>query len=244
MISMNKSFLPALCVVSSCVFLSGCRDPSFGNQLSTKQEVEIGRQASEQVVSQFPVAADATATQTVDAIAAKILPIARIARGDIEYHVRVLKSDDQQAFTLPGGWIYLDEGLVQKIGADKDALACVIAHEAGHVVLRHSAIQLSDAYGTDSLIDQLTEGKYQEAANISLQLAILSHSKQDEIDADRVGEKIAKVAGYDPAGLSRFLTVIQVNAPLDHSWTSIHPISKDRLKHVDQDIKDLQAGKY
>jgi len=220
--------------------LSGCRKPSFGDQLSSQQEIEIGRQASAQLESQNPIVADPTVTKPVDEISAKIIPIAKALRPDIDYHVRVLNSDDQDSFSLPGGWIYIDQGLVVKIGKDTDALACVIAHEAAHVVLRHSAKQLSDAYGTDALIDLLTEGKYEEAANISLQLAVLSHSHQDELDADRLGEKMAMQAGYDPEGFARFVAMISAEPSADVLWVETHPLPKSRIKKLNQDIESLR----
>lgn len=212
--------------------------------MSTKQEILIGNLASAQVESQYPVVADKAVTDPVDAVAARIIPVAQQYRSDVVFHVRVISSDDEDSFSLPGGWIYIDEGLVRKIGTDQDALACVIAHEAAHVVLHHAAMELADAYGTDSLVDMLTEGKYQEAANISLQLSLLSHSHQDEDSADRLGLKITRQAGYDPAGMLRFFAIVMAQPASSVEWVETHPLPKSRIKHVEQVIRDLNAGKY
>ena len=229
--------------------LAGCRPPEFGNQLSTRQEVRIGRQAASQIESQYPVVSEGDGVDAVNAIAARIVPQASRLRADVAIRVKVLKSDQADAFSLPGGWVYVDTGLLDKIGTDRDALAFVIGHELAHVALRHAATELTTATGNEELVDLLTQGKYQEAANVAIQLDMASHGKDDEYDADRLGLKFVQQAGCDPQGALRLFALLQTPARPGagsggSEWLQTHPLSSGRFRRVQQDIADLRAGKY
>jgi predicted Zn-dependent protease len=225
---------------------TGCNTPSFGNEVSTQQEMQVGQQAAAQVESQNQVVTDPAVVEPVQQIAARLFPQASKLRDDVTYKIKVLQSDQVNAFSLPGGWIYIYTGLLSKVGNDKDALACVIGHEAAHVARKHAAKQISDAYGKEALINLLTQGKYQEASNIALQLDLLSHSRDDEYEADKYGLKFAREAGYDDKGMLRFFDTLQKVAPGGPApeWLQTHPVTTNRVKHAEQDIKDLDAGKY
>ncbi|HEY3331263.1 MAG TPA: M48 family metalloprotease [Capsulimonadaceae bacterium] len=226
--------------------VTGCRPPSFGNEVSTTQEMQIGQNAAAQVESQYQVVTDPAQVVGIQEITSKLFPLAAKVRGNITYKIKVLQTDQVNAFSLPGGWIYVTSGMLAKLGNDRDALAFVVAHEVSHVALKHATKQLSDAYGKETLVDLLTQGKYQEAANIALQLDLLSHSREDEYQADRFGVKLAREAGYNLSGTDRLFALMQKTTPgqAPPEWVQTHPINSARTKHVEQDIKDLASGKY
>jgi len=233
----------AIASALSCAANSGCKPPSFGNQLETRQEKLIGAEAAAELEAQYPPVTDPAVTARVDAIAAKIVPEAQEERSDIDYHVKVLSSADIETVSLPGGWIFIDQGVLTLVGSDDDMLACVIAHEAAHEALRHPAQQLADALGEDQLVDLFTEGKYQDISNVALQLDQLSHSRDEEYAADRMGLEFAYRAGYDPEGLLRFFELLQ-SGPAGRqkpAWLITHPLSKNRALRAEQEVRRLKS---
>jgi predicted Zn-dependent protease len=236
--------LAAVSVIAVLGALSGCKRPYFGNQLSTQQEETIGKEASSFLESQNPVVTDPVVTGPVKKVSDKIIEQAKKVRSDVTYRVIVIHSDDCSSISLPGGWIYLDTALLKRIGSDKDMLAAVIAHEAAHVALRHGAQQITEAFGPEALQDNLSLGKYQEAAHASIQLDLIGHSRDSEYSADRLGVKFAQQAGYDPKGLLNWFALAQKKQEgLDEPvWLKTHPIFDARIKRLTQDLKDLQSG--
>lgn len=246
---MRYAVAQAACGLAAILVLGvtpGCKTPSFGNQMTTRQEVQIGGESAAELEAQYPPVTDPAVVDRVSEVAGRVLLQAAKMRGDITYRVKVLPLDSINSFSLPGGWIYLTQGLVNEIGPNDDMLACVIAHEAAHEALHQSANQIIDAVGRDDLLDMLTEGKYQDLANITLQLDQASHSRDDENQADRYGVKFAADAGYDPKALLAFFDKIE-NMPAGSAkpeWLATHPLTKNRILHAEDDIRDLQAGKY
>jgi len=224
----------------------GCKSPYFGNQLSVQQETEIGKQASAIIQSQYPVATNSANVGQVNEVAGKIFAKASLMRPEVTYKIGVLQMDDQLSCSLPGGWIYVDSGLVNYVNGDQDVLAAIIAHEAAHVVLKHGAKQITDAYGPEGLQDNLSLGKFRETAQAALQLELIGQSQENELRADRLAVKLVTQAGYDPKGLLRWFELAQkkqVGKPVP-VWLKTHPITAARIKRAEQDINDLQAGKY
>lgn len=197
------------------------------------------------VEAQNQVVTDPAVVGPVQKISTRLFPLADKLRGDVTYKVKVLQSDQVNAFSLPGGWIYVNTAMLTRLGSDQDALAFVIAHEAGHVIFKHGAKQIADAYGKDALVDLLTQGKYQEAANIELQLDLLSHGRDDEYQADRCGIKLMHDAGYNVSGAQHVFALMahKDDHQADNDWLQTHPVTSTRIKRVEQDIKDTQAPK-
>jgi len=181
----------------------------------------------------------------VQAAAAKIFPLAAKLRPDVTFQIKVLQSDDANMYCLSGGWIYIDTGLLQRIDNDPDVIGCLVAHEAAHVILKHSVKRLADAYGKEALVDLLTQGGYQEASDIAAQLDVTNHSREEEYDADSLGLDLAARAGYDPIAMLKFFAILQQKAPNvpEAGWISTHPLTPSRIKRAEQDVRVLESGK-
>ncbi|MDR3708017.1 MAG: M48 family metalloprotease [Capsulimonadaceae bacterium] len=224
---------------------SGCKSPSFGNEISQQQVEQIGREEAGQIESQYPVVSTGELDQPVQEIAAKIVPFARKINPDAVYRVKVIESEQVNVFSLPGGWIYVDAGLLTRLGMNTDMVAGVIAHEMAHVVLKHSMRRLSDAYGKAALVDLLTQGGYQEAAGIAIELDLTNHPREEEYDADHLGINLAAEAGYDPAGILKAINTLQTPYPSlqPAEWLGTHPVTPMRLKRIEQTVREFSAGK-
>lgn len=237
-------------ILSLLAFLlvAGCGQPIIG-PYSTRQEVKLGQQVASEVEKQSKLDTDPADVARIQSIAGPVLEQAKSMRGDINYQVKIIQSKEVNAFSLPGGWIYLYTGLIEKAGGDDDAIACVIGHEAAHCVRRHAIKQLQDAQKQGILIDLVgilsrSDSAYQ-AVSLASDLDQLHYSREDEYEADKYGLMFAYNAGYDPYGMPRFFQVIErLEKAGDNSmpWSNDHPITRNRIARVYDLIDELRAN--
>lgn len=209
--------------------LYGCRTRSF---LSTKQEVTMGQEGAREVEQEFRVDTSSPDAERVRRIGQRLLP--HIDRRDIPYSFKVLDSPEINAFSLPGGPVYVYRGLLDFIGNDDDALACIIGHELGHVNARHVARQVSSNFINSLFIDIFIPNPTANAgASILDEIIGLKYSRDEEYEADRRGLSYAHFAGYDPNGLIRFFDKLRRLEKREggHSpeWLQDHPLTKERI---------------
>lgn len=214
--------------------------------ISDEQETQLGLQVREQLKQQHvKFLEDPQVVQYVTGVANRITGLASKDRPDVKWQVSVI--DDPKtvnAFATPGGFIYVYTGLLA--AADNEAeLAGVLAHECGHVVARHSARQLVDAYGLEA-IAALALGKNpglasQLGAKVASSGLMLANSRSDEAEADTYGVRYASAAGYDPHGLVSFFQKLQSKegkTPALLSFLSDHPATAERIAATQRYIAD------
>ncbi|HEY3331264.1 MAG TPA: M48 family metalloprotease [Capsulimonadaceae bacterium] len=230
------------------LLLPGCKSP-VTQKYSAEQETSIGKKSSEQVEKQYKLDPDPASNARIQTIAGAVLAQAKAMRPDVSYQVKILQSKEVNAFSLPGGWIYINSGLLDKAGNDDDAIACVIGHEAAHVVKRHAINQMADAQSKGVLVDIFgvvtNSNEAFQAASLAYNLDQLHYSRADEYDADKYGLKFAYNAGYDPYGMSRFLAVLQGLEQKGQNampWANDHPITRNRIIRVNDQIAILRAN--
>lgn len=204
--------------------------------ITPEKEERIGRNLSSQVEEKFPLEPDILVQNRVKEIGKKLAGVCDYR--SISYHFAVLTSEEDMvnAFALPGGYVYVFKDLIDKVESD-DELAAVIAHEIAHVTARHSVKRMQASLGDTFLrlalaasdIDNATRARANEALN---QL-MLSYSREDEIQADRLGIKYSGLAGYNPEGAVRFLErlmEIQRKAPIKRYFRyRTHPYLSERI---------------
>ena len=214
--------------------------------VSDEQEDQLGLQVKQELAKQGTrYAQDPEVVNYVRGVAQKIFVSADKDRPGVHWQVNVIDDPKQvNAFATPGGYLYVYTGLL--MAADNEAqLAGVWGHESGHVVARHSARQMVDAMGLETVLGmalgQNPNELAQLAANLAAKGALLSYSRQDEDEADEFGARYSAQAGYDPHGIIQFfekLKTLEGNQPAFAKYLSDHPATADRITHLQQYIAD------
>ena len=211
--------------------------------VSAAQEAEQGRQAAAQVERQIGLVRESALVAYVESIGQRLAR--HSPRQDIQYRFFVAAMPEPNAFALPGGYIYVSRGLLA-IANSEDELANVIGHEIGHVAARHSAQRQTRALGVGLLAVLGAaaagraggEGAARGAAQLGELLGsglIAAYSRDQERQADDVGQKLAARAGWDPAGMASFLQTLERDTELQlgrsprPSFLDSHPATQERV---------------
>lgn len=208
---------------------------------STDKEVQMGQSIAREVEKEYKLNEDPLLQKRVEDIGQKIVSVCD--RKDIDYHFKILEDEEINAVSLPGGFVYVNKGLIDKVAND-DELAGVLAHEVGHVVARHSIKKLQALMGYSLfsiLVAQVSKGGgVGTAADAAFTELLLGYGRDDELLADQLAARYTKLAGYDPHGMIAFLEKLQdINRrkPLmPKSYFKTHPYVPDRIRIVKQEL--------
>lgn len=231
--------------------LSGCvtiYNPATGQRetllIDTKSEISLGTNMDTQMQEKLPIIKDQALQVRLDSIGGRI---ARVSdRTDLNYHFRVVKDNEFNAFALPGGFVYVNSGLMK--AATDDELACVLAHEIGHIAARHSVKKLQSVMGYQLVIGialgisgQQTMAK---ALDIVFDLVSLGYSRKDELLADKLSVKYSTKANFDPYGMVTFFEKLKQESSSKGThyqpvFLSSHPSIDERIKNVKKEIKNM-----
>ena len=200
------------------LLVAGCTtNPVSGRRevvlMSEEDEREVGREAAEQIqleLGLLPADSLSAYVQEIGGRLARLSP-----RAGVTYQFRIVNLPEVNAFALPGGYVYISRGLLV-LANSEDELANVMAHELAHVAARHAAQRHSRAVGTGivSVLGMIAAGAFggSDAALVAAQVGgaagagmIAAYSRDQEREADRVGQDLAARAGWDPAAMPRFL---------------------------------------
>ncbi|MBN1825018.1 MAG: M48 family metalloprotease [Candidatus Eisenbacteria bacterium] len=224
-------------VVLPLLLLLGCAAVSQINLIPTEDEVRMGAQFAQQIETELKILDDPVVTAYADSLGQ--LLAAHSARTEIAYRFRVVDSDEVNAFALPGGFVYINRGLIA--AADDEAeLAAVIAHEIGHVVAKHGAKQLTRQYGLAAIATAALgedPGMIQStAANILVTGALMKYSRDAENEADHLGVDELVRSGIEPDGMVRFFEKIREMQGREMSsverFFSTHPPTEERIDYT------------
>jgi predicted Zn-dependent protease len=208
------------------------------NFYSLNKEVALGRQLAADVDRQGKFIEDPVVTEFVNRVGQNI---ALHSDAKIPFTIKVLDSDDVNAFALPGGFLYVNKGAI--LAADTEAeLAGVMAHEIGHVAARHGVEQASKAtlanYAMIPLIFMTGGLGYiaYQAAQIGVPLTFLKFSRNVESEADKLGAQYMWAAGYDPNNFLTFFEKLEKKEKHKPGTLSklfgTHPPTPDRIVKV------------
>jgi len=256
--TLTSSYLLRLSVVGLAVSLvfgaAGCQSGQMRNSMiSPSQENDEGREYASEIDSQVKFVMDGKINRHLLDVVTPVLAQAQKDRPDVSFRVRIIDSPELNAFSIPGGYIYIYRGLLDKIGTDDDALACVIGHEAAHVVRRHVVKEQSDSENKGLLVDIATvlSRSYQvnQVGGALFELDQLHYSRVAEFEADRWGERFAYNAGYDPCGMIRTFQLFEAEekkSGQEAPYAQDHPINENRILRVEEQLRELRAnhGQY
>ena len=219
--------------------------------IAPDQEVALGLQAFPEMAQQFGGEIDqAVINNYVESVGQRVVQQSDAKDTPYKYDFHVL-ADPQtiNAFALPGGQVSITLGLLGRLHNEAE-LAGVLGHEVGHVVARHGAEQLAKSQLSQTLVGAATIAAYdpdnpnRSASNAAVaaaigQLVSMRFGRQDELEADALGVRLMKEAGYDTRGMHDLLVTLEKlnqggNAP---EFFSTHPNPENRLARVDDLIK-------
>jgi predicted Zn-dependent protease len=222
----------------------GC-NRGVGNWYSVEGQINMGRQYAEQVDSSSKLIKDPVVTEYVNRLGQNLV---RNSDSKVPFTIKVVDADVINAFALPGGFFYVNTGLI--LAADNEAeLAGVMAHEIAHVAACHIARE--NTRGTLAQLASLplifvgggVGLAAQEAAGLALPVTFLKFSRGFEAEADYLGVQYMYKSGYDPQAFTAFFEKIEAEEKKKPGTFSrafeTHPPTPDRIEKSQQEIEKL-----
>ena len=188
-------------------------NPVTGKQdfvmISENQEIQMGREYNAEILKQYPIYQDQSLQEYVQSIGESLA--LKSHRPELVYRFTVLDSPDINAFALPGGYIYINRGLMSYLSSEEE-LAAVLGHEIGHVTARHSVRQYSQAQlmGILSTAVEINSGRTAgNLANLASGALLSGYGRDMELEADDLGAQYIYQEGYSPQGMYEVLSVLK-----------------------------------
>jgi len=237
------------------VILSGCASVEYniltGKQhlafISDEKEIKLGRRLAQQVEKEFKIIKDPRIRDRVNKIGYSLVDVCD--RKGLVYHFEVItakknkEKEEPNAFALPGGYIYINQKLLDMLDTD-DEVAAVLAHELSHIVLRHNILKLQEAIGTQALLailaSQAPDAHTVKKIQVALILMMLNYSKERETEADRLGIRYMEKTGYDPRAMITVLKKLQdyqFHSPIREYHLHSHPYLDERINVIKSEIE-------
>jgi predicted Zn-dependent protease len=224
---------------------TGCSvNPATGRSevvlVTPEKEKEIGRQESARVDAEIGLLDDPQLVAYVEAVGQRVAR--HSPRKDVSYSFHVLDMEEPNAFALPGGYVYVSRGMLA-IANSEDEIANVIGHEIAHVAARHAAQRQTRAAGVGllgiggAILGAIlgAPGELLNAPQVMGSGLLAAYGRDQEREADRLGQEMAASAGVDPRGMARFLRTLDNTARLRHgasrrpSFWDTHPSTPERV---------------
>ena len=224
--------------------------PGF-NLFSPQDDVQVGLQSAQAAEQQLPMLNDAMVNNYVNRIGQRLA--ANAGGPQFQYRFRVVNASDINAFALPGGFVYVNRGVIDN-ARNEGELAGVLAHEISHVALRHGTHQASKAYLAQAGISILggilgghvgagTAQIINAVGGIGLNALFLKYSRDLESQADVRGVQILAASGYSPVDMVDFFqTLERVDPSKKTNWMSDHPAPPDRIARIQREEQMLHVS--
>jgi beta-barrel assembly-enhancing protease len=222
-----------------------------GNWYSVDSEIRMGKQYSMEIEKSAHMVTDPVVVEYVNRIGQNIV---KNSDCKVPFTIKVIDSDEINAMALPGGFFYVNSGLI--MAADEEAeLAGVMAHETAHVCAHHAAREMTRMnyvqIGSIPLVI-MTSGSWTgygiyEAAQLAIPITFLQFSRNFEAEADWLGLQYMYKAGYDPQAFIQFFE--KIDALEKHKPGTLakvfadHPQTPDRIAHSEDEIATIMPAK-
>ncbi len=228
----------------------GNRDVGRGvNIYSLEKEIAMGKELAQEVERQAKIIDDPVVAEYVNRVGQNLV---RNSDAKVPFTIKVIDAEDVNAFALPGGFFFVNSGLILKADSESE-LAGVMAHEIAHVAARHGTRQATRGtlanFATIPLIFMggWTGYGVRQAASVLVPMTFLKFSRGFEEEADLLGLQYMYKAGYDPTSFVDFFEKIQTLEKRKPGTMakvfSTHPPTDDRIKKSQRNIQELLAAK-
>ena len=218
--------------------------------VSEEREIALGRRNAEEIAAKYPLVTDSVVGAYVQALGMRLAQ--GTSRRSLPWHFTVVDSKDVNAFALPGGFVYVNRGLIEHTER-MDELAGVLGHEIGHIVRRHSVQQLKRSGGTRvgiALFCGLTSICDSHTARIAIDLGgaawLARHSRSAEAEADSEAVANTVRAGVSPEGIpTMFQTMLSMRTSepgLVQTFFGSHPVEEDRIAKTRRLVESVDPG--
>jgi len=261
--SAGLTFLAILTISAPNALCGGGKDPKkdpdeIGNRnigkginfYSLEKEIALGKGLAQQVEQQAKIIQDPVIAEYVNRVGQNLV---RNSDAKVPFTIKVIDSEEVNAFALPGGFFFVNSGLILKAESEAE-LAGVMAHEIAHVAARHGTRQATRGeianLATIPLIfmggSWTTYGIYQ-AASVLVPIGFLKFSRGMESEADMLGLEYMYKAGYDPTAFVDFFEKIETLEKRKPGTMakvfSTHPMTDDRIKSAQKNIQEILTSK-
>jgi predicted Zn-dependent protease len=225
----------------------GNRDVGKGiNFYSLEKEIALGKQLAAEVARQAKLLDDPLISEYVNRVGQNLV---RNSDAKVPFTFRVIEADDLNAFALPGGYVFVNTGLIQ-MAEEEDEFAGALAHEIAHVAARHSTRRETKAQIANLstiplsvLLGGWAGVAARQGASVLVPMTFLSFTRKDEAEADYLGLQYMYAAGYDPTGE---ITILEKLGALNRQKPgtvsrlfSTHPMDSDRIQNAQKEIQKI-----
>jgi Zn-dependent protease with chaperone function len=239
-----------LLAAAPIAILAQTRVVAPSNPYSEAKDIELGRQAAQQAERQLPLLNDRGVQDYVERVGQRLVEAipAEFQHPQFHYTFKVLDVRDLNAFALPGGFTYVNRGLIEA-AHNEGELAGAMAHEISHVALRHGTAQAAKArkyqYGAAAvgILGTIFGGPaLGQLGQAGVGAYFLKYSREYEKQADILGSHIMANAGYDPHDLANiFRTLEQQGGSGGPQWLSDHPNPGNRFEYITREAEALHV---
>ena len=228
----------------------GNRDVGKGvNFYSLEKEIALGKQLAQEVERQAKIIDDPVIAEYVNRVGQNLV---RNSDAKVPFTIKVLDTEEVNAFALPGGFFFVNSGLVLKADSESE-LAGVMAHEIAHVAARHGTRQATRGEIVNlASIPLIFMGGWagyaiRQGAGLAIPMGFLTFSRTMEREADYLGLQYLYKTGYDPTSFVDFFEKIQSMEKKKPGTVSkvfsTHPMTDDRIKSAQQEIQKILVAK-
>jgi predicted Zn-dependent protease len=224
----------------------GNRDVGKGlNLYSLEKEIALGKQLAQEVEQQAKIVDDPLVAEYVNRVGQNLV---RNSDAQVPFTIKVLDAEEVNAFALPGGFFFVNSGLILKAETEAE-LAGVMAHEIAHVAARHGTRQASRGTLMNYLSIPLifmggwTGYAIRQGAGLAIPIGFLTFSRGFESEADLLGLQYLWATGYDPTAFVDFFEKLQTMEKKKPGTMakvfSTHPLTDDRIKNAQKNIQEI-----
>jgi len=205
------------------------------NAFTIDDDIEFGRQKAAEIERQVPLINDPLVQQWINHLGSRLA--SNTGMPNLPWQFQIINSSEINAFALPGGFIFVNRGLIEST-EDESEIIGALAHELAHVTLRHSTNQITKQLMLLMPLAQLANGhgrlgQIAKLGVIGMGLLFLKFSRGAERDADILGVQTMVRAGYDPRGMLAMFEKLQRGGP---QFLSDHPNPENRIERIRAEI--------